>query len=121
MASAWTITSLNTAHAATTGKAATATTTTIKGPVEQTQQWGPIQVSLILKKKHISAVKVSAVTHTTRSSILQGGAIQILKSETLTAQSANINTVSGATDTSDAYIQSLQGAITKARAAKALK
>jgi uncharacterized protein with FMN-binding domain len=39
----------------------------------------------------------------------------------LTAQSAKIDVVSGATETSEAYIQSLQSAIKKARKAKALK
>lgn len=120
VAGAWTINTIGTAHAAATAKAATATTT-VKGPVEQMHQWGPIQVSLVLKNKRITNVKVSAEAHTARSSMLQGGAIPVLKSETLSAQSANINTVSGATDTSDAFIQSLQGAIAKARAAKALK
>lgn len=121
MAGAWTINSLDTTHAAATVQATTSKTTTIKGPVEQMHQWGPIQVTLVLKNKRITAVKVSAAAHTARSSMLQSGAIPTLKSETLAAQSANIDTVSGATDTSGAYIQSLQGAITKARAARALK
>jgi len=41
-------------------------------------------------------------------------AIPILKSETLQAQSASINGVSGATITSNAYVQSLQAALAKA-------
>jgi uncharacterized protein with FMN-binding domain len=44
-----------------------------------------------------------------------------LKQEVLKAQSSKIDEVSGATETSDAYIQSLQSAIKKARKAKALK
>ena len=41
-------------------------------------------------------------------------AVPILRSETLQAQSANINAVSGATETTDAYIQSLQSALSQA-------
>jgi len=42
-------------------------------------------------------------------------AVPILIQETLTAQSANIQAVSGATYTSDGYIQSLQSALDKAK------
>ena len=35
----------------------------------------------------------------------------MLKQETISAQSANIDTVSGATVTSDGYLQSLQAAL----------
>ncbi len=44
-------------------------------------------------------------------------ALPILKSEPLRAQSARINLVSAATDTSDAFAQSLQSAILKAKRA----
>ena len=44
-------------------------------------------------------------------------ALPILKSEALQRQSANINLVSGATDTSYAFAQSLQAAILKAKQA----
>lgn len=41
--------------------------------------------------------------------------VPILIQETLTAQSANIQAVSGATYTSNGYIQSLQSALDKAK------
>jgi uncharacterized protein with FMN-binding domain len=41
-------------------------------------------------------------------------ALPILVQESLDAQSANIDMVSGATVTSDGYLQSLQGALDKA-------
>ena len=44
-------------------------------------------------------------------------ALPILKSEALQRQSASINLVSGATDTSYAFAQSLQAAILKAKQA----
>jgi uncharacterized protein with FMN-binding domain len=53
--------------------------------------------------------------HTDRSLVINERAIPILRSETLRAKSAGIDFVSGATDTSDAYTQSLQAAILKAK------
>ena len=47
-------------------------------------------------------------------------ALPQLQSEALTAQSAQIDTVSGATYTSDGYVKSLQSAIDEARAAGAM-
>jgi uncharacterized protein with FMN-binding domain len=41
----------------------------------------------------------------------------MLKSEALRAQSANVNLISGATDTSYGFAQSLQAAILKAKRA----
>jgi uncharacterized protein with FMN-binding domain len=49
-----------------------------------------------------------------RSRSIDDQAAPLLKSETLQAQSVQINTISGATETSDGYIQSLQGALTAA-------
>lgn len=90
-----------------------------KGPAENTR-WGPVQVTITVKNKKITGVSVSDSTHTARSAVIASGAIPTLKQEVLQAQSANINTVSGATDISNAFIQSLQGAVTRARQAKAL-
>ena len=77
-------------------------------------------MSIVVSNKKITKVNVSATAHTGRSVSIQDGAIPILKSETLQAQSAKIDTVSGATDMSTAYITSLQDAIKSARTAKAL-
>ncbi len=54
--------------------------------------------------------------HTSRSVVINQQAIPILRSEALQAQSANIQLVSGATDVSQAFAQSLQSAISKALA-----
>jgi uncharacterized protein with FMN-binding domain len=92
-----------------------------KGPTEDTRH-GPVQVSIVVKSKKIVNVKASiAPDEDGRSPFLQSRAVPLLKQEVLTAQSAKIDEVSGATETSDAYIQSLQSAIKKARKAKALK
>jgi len=93
---------------------------TFKGPTEQSQ-YGPIQVSIVVKSKKITTVNVANSPPDARAVTLQGQAIPVLKRETLKAQSAKINTVSGATQTSQAFVQSLQSAIKKAKKAKALK
>ena len=112
----------NTAQAAVPEKVvAVAKAKTYKGSLEQMQQWGPIQVSIVVKSKKLTGVKVVAESHTGRSADIQSHAIPMLKQETLNAQSASIDTISGATDTSGAYITSLQAAVKAARHAKALK
>lgn len=109
--------SLSIAHAA----ASAATARTFKGPTEETQH-GPVGVSIVVKKGKIVDVKTKiAPLQDGRSPFLQGRAVPILRSEVLKAQSTRIDTVSGATETSEAFIQSLQSAIKSARKARALK
>ncbi len=50
-----------------------------------------------------------------RSDEINAGAMPRLRAEALTAQSADIDTVSGATYSSNGYRESLQAAIDKAR------
>jgi uncharacterized protein with FMN-binding domain len=93
-------------------------------------RWGSLQVTIVVRKtttitgtkkkvtRKITAVSVpSYPNHTDRSIYINQTALPILKTEALRAQSANINMVSGATDTSDAFAQSLQAAILKAKKA----
>lgn len=93
---------------------------TFKGPVEYVNH-GPVQVSVVVKNKKITGVKVAYSPQDARSIVIQDRAVPILKQETLRAQSARIDEVSGATDTSTGYIASLQAAIKTARQHKALK
>jgi len=84
---------------------------TVTGKVENTS-YGPMQVQLVLTGKKISKVNVLQQTNTgERSTQIDSMAVPQLTSETLTAQSARINAVSGATYTSQGYIQSLQSAV----------
>jgi len=77
----------------------------------------------LIKRSRKVTRKLTAVSvpispnHTDRSVYINSNALPILKSEALKAQSANINMVSGATDSSDAFAQSLQSAILKAKKA----
>jgi uncharacterized protein with FMN-binding domain len=94
---------------------------TFKGPTEDTRH-GPIQVSIGVASKKIVKVSASiAPPDDGRSPFLQQRAMPILKQETLKAQSADIDTMSGATESSEAYIQSLGAAISTARKAHALR
>jgi uncharacterized protein with FMN-binding domain len=109
------------AWAASTHSAARAARTqAFKGPTIDAM-YGPVQVSIGVKSKKITTIKVANSPDSARGQFLQGQAIPLLKQETLTAQSAKVSVVSGATQTSEAYIQSLQSAIKKAKAVKALK
>jgi uncharacterized protein with FMN-binding domain len=82
---------------------------------------GPVQVSIVIESKKIVGVKVGYSPRDGRSVTIQSQAIPVLKQETLRAQSARIQVVSGATDTSGGYITSLQSAINAAKKTKAFK
>ena len=79
--------------------------------------YGPTQVQVTLNAGKI--VKVTVLQHTndgTNSQMIDGHALPLLNDETLTAQSAKIDAVSGASYTSAGYIKSLQSALDKASA-----
>jgi uncharacterized protein with FMN-binding domain len=93
---------------------ASATTRTLTGTVANTQH-GPMQVQVVLTGTQITKVNVLQRTDDGQESIqIDSFAIPKLTSETLTAQSARIDAVSGATYTSAGYIQSLQSALDQA-------
>jgi uncharacterized protein with FMN-binding domain len=86
----------------------------ITGAVANTQ-YGPMQVRITVSGKKITNVTVVQQTNGGGpSSSIDAMAIPQLNQETLTAQSANINAVSGASYTSAGYKQSLQSAIDQA-------
>ena len=78
------------------------------------EQFGVVQAAITVSGKKITDVTISAPMDDGHSAAVNSQAIPILTSETLQAQSANINEVSGATVTSAAYIQSLQAALKSA-------
>ncbi|GAA3891268.1 hypothetical protein GCM10022381_36490 [Leifsonia kafniensis] len=100
------------ATAATPSAAASAgVTTTIDGQVEQTR-YGPIQVAVTFVDSTITAVtELQAPSNEGRSVEINQQAAPLLEQEVLASQSANIDTVSGATYTSDGYARSVQSAI----------
>jgi uncharacterized protein with FMN-binding domain len=94
-----------------TTSGSTGSGTTYQGSVAQTR-WGPVQVSITVTSGKITAVAVPRYPNGNgRDKEINSYALPILKQETIAAQSANIDTVSGATVTSDGYKQSLQAAL----------
>lgn len=96
------------------GTAQAATTRTLTGAVENTQ-YGPMQVAVVMTGRKITNVKVLQRTDLgAESQQIDASAIPKLNSETLAAQSARIDAVSGASYTSQGYKESLQSALDKA-------
>jgi uncharacterized protein with FMN-binding domain len=101
------------------------------GSAAQADRWGEVQVTIVVRKttttnlttkkktvkRTITAVRIPVYpNHTDRSIFINQQALPILIQESVRAQSSSIDLVSGATDTSFAFQQSLQSAILKARA-----
>ena len=80
-------------------------------------RYGPVQVAATLANGRLTAVKVLQVpSDNSRDQQIASFAVPTLTREALQAHSAQIDTVSGATYTSQGYIQSLQSALDKASA-----
>ncbi len=78
-------------------------------------RWGPVQVEITVQNGEITkAVAVDYPHGNGRDQEINSFALPVLSQEVTQAQSAKIDAVSGATVTSDGYIQSLQSAIDKA-------
>jgi uncharacterized protein with FMN-binding domain len=84
---------------------------TFTGDTVQTR-WGPVQVQISVSGGKITAADVVQVPQNNPRDVeINSYAVPVLNSEVVQAQSAQIDTVSGATVTSDGYLQSLQSAI----------
>ncbi|HEY3478528.1 MAG TPA: FMN-binding protein [Streptomyces sp.] len=91
-------------------------TRTVDGDTVQTR-YGPVQLRVTLTGGKITAVTTLQLPEDNpRDQEISGFAVPQLTQEALAAQSARIDTVSGASYTSDGYIQSLQSALDKAGA-----
>lgn len=98
--------------AATSGTKATGTET-LTGAV-YSSRYGNTQVQVTITNGKITSVSAVQLPTGGRSGQISQYVEPILSSEALTAQSANIDIVSGATYTSEAYAQSLQSALDQA-------
>ena len=84
---------------------------TVDGGVASTQ-YGNVQVAITVTGSHITDVTALHLTDSSGHSVrISDYAAPILRKEALSRQSAQIDMVSGATYTSEAYQQSLQSAI----------
>ena len=96
------------------GPTVSAATATYTGRAVDTQ-YGTVQIKITVAAKKITNVAfVQLTAFDGRSQEINSYAAPILLQETMTAQSANINNVSGASYTSQGYAQSLQSALDKA-------
>jgi len=77
--------------------------------------YGNIQVKAIISGGKITAVSFLQSPNDRRESIeINQQALPLLEQEALKVQGARVNGVSGATDTSQAFVQSLQSALSQA-------
>jgi uncharacterized protein with FMN-binding domain len=97
------------------------------GPVVDVDRWGQLQVSIKVRvttttvgTKKAKSFKITDVTypvypnHTDRSAYISRQALPLLRQEVLQLKGSTIQLVSGATDTSYAFVDALRGALTKA-------
>ncbi len=111
--SAATTTSANTTTAEVAPPAATtgAVDGTYDGQSISTR-YGPAQVQVVISGGQITDVVVlQRQTADSKSDQISSRAVPILRDEVLAAQSAHVSNVSGATYTSQSYLQSLQSAL----------
>jgi uncharacterized protein with FMN-binding domain len=100
------------APSATSGSSGSSTTVT--GDVVNTR-WGPVQVEITVSGGRIVAARaVQQPSGNARDVEINGYALPTLSQEAVQAQSAHIDSVSGATVTSEGYIGSLQSALDSA-------
>jgi|BarGraNGADG00212_1021973.scaffolds.fasta_scaffold90647_1 uncharacterized protein with FMN-binding domain len=102
---------------------------TVTGPQAQADRWGYVQVTLVVRKttttigvKKTVTRKIMSVTvpvypnHTDRSVFINQQALPMLEQEVLSAQfTGGVSMISGASNSSYAFIQSLQAAILQAQ------
>jgi uncharacterized protein with FMN-binding domain len=86
-------------------------TMTVNGSVADTI-WGPVQVQVVITQGRISDVQAIVYPNgNNRDFEINSYALPQLHDQVIAAQSANIDGVSGATVTSQGYIESLQAAL----------
>jgi uncharacterized protein with FMN-binding domain len=95
------------------------------GPATQADRWGTVQVTIVVKTtttttgkkktvtRKITDVKSTYAVHTDRSQFIMEQALPMLRQEVLTAQGANVQMIGHASDTSTAFLQSLQAAVSQ--------
>ena len=115
------------AWAAVRAKAAKTVTKTVIGTTVKCHKWGNIQVQLKIAQSvvngKVSKFKILQVTepiwpqHTVRSVFINKKALPLLEQQVLQLQSGNIETISGATDVTVSFKQSLAVALLAAKKA----
>jgi uncharacterized protein with FMN-binding domain len=99
----------------------------VTGPVVDVDRWGQLQLSIRVKvtittlgTKKTKTWKVTGLgypiypQHTDRSAYISRQALPLLRQEVLQLKCSSIQLVTGATDTSYAFVNALRGALSKA-------
>jgi uncharacterized protein with FMN-binding domain len=99
----------------------------VMSPVVEVNRWGELQLSVKVNvttttvgTKKTKSFKITDVAyptypqHTDRSAYISSQALPMLRQEILQLKGSTIQLVSGATDTSYAFVQALRGALSKA-------
>jgi uncharacterized protein with FMN-binding domain len=102
------------------------TTKKLAGRAAEAGRWGTVQVKVTVRVTKKAGAKKATLKFTDlggsysystdRSQYIMSQALPLLRQEFLKAQSANVEMISGATDTSRAFEASLQSALAKLRA-----
>ena len=96
------------------GSSSASGSSTVTGDPAATR-WGPVQVELTVANGTITDVQVVEYpTENRKDQQINARALPVLVQETLDAQSADVDMVSGATVTSEGYLESLQSALDQA-------
>lgn len=87
------------------------------GPVREARSWGPVKAIVWIRtvkvdgklvSRRITRVEIVAPEDTPRSEVINDDARPLLIQDTLARQSADVDVVSGATWTTEAYVESLE-------------
>ena len=102
------------------------TTKKLAGQGYEAGRWGTVTINVTVRLTKAAGAKKATVKyidlggnysyHSDRSQYIMSQALPLLRQEFLQAQSENIQMISGATDTSQAFAQSLQSALSKLKA-----
>jgi uncharacterized protein with FMN-binding domain len=102
------------------------TTKTFTGTTAQADRWGTVTINVKVRTTTVTTGTKKKVTrkvldlggsytyHTDRSNFIMSQALPLLRQEFLQTQHANVQMISGATYTSQAFLASLQSALLKA-------
>jgi uncharacterized protein with FMN-binding domain len=105
----------------------TVVTKKVTGPAAEADRWGTVQITVTVRKTTTVANGAKKVTrkivdiggtfsyHTDRSLYIMQQSLPMLRQQALQTLSANVDMISGATYTSQAFQQSLQAALLKAK------
>ena len=109
-----------------TPKAKTTTTTktssakrTVVGDTAQMERWGPVTVTIVVQNGKVLSASADMPMEKPRSNYINSRVGPYLNAQVVQIQSSAIDLISGATQSCDAYQQSLQSALDKAGIKKA--